>query len=166
MATVTIFGKRFTVVEEKSDRDYVRLEGSRIYVAKATSPPNSLLKEFLDELLYNQLVKIYDMMEKKVEVFGNLDFEIVDKIDKNKRRVAKIKRNKVLFKLNAIALPKTALRYVMAHEIAHVLTKRHTRRFWKTVELICPDFREGQRLLEKYREFIVGRVICTRFLTP
>jgi len=30
---------------------------------------------------------------------------------------------------------------VMAHEIAHVANKRHTKKFWKTVELICPNFR-------------------------
>ncbi|MEM2930975.1 MAG: M48 family metallopeptidase [Thermoproteota archaeon] len=159
MATVTVFGKRFTVVEEKSDRDQVRLKGSRIHVAAATRPLRLLLKEFLEELLYSQLVKIYDHMGRKVEVLGNLDFEIVDRLDRNKRRVAKIRRNKVLVKLNAIALPKTALRYVVAHEIAHVLTKRHTERFWRTVELICPDFKKGQMLLEKHSNFITGDLI-------
>ena len=54
MASVTIFGKRFNVVEERSDRDQVRLEGSRVYVATATRPPSSLLKEFLEGLLYSQ----------------------------------------------------------------------------------------------------------------
>ncbi|MEM0126357.1 MAG: M48 family metallopeptidase [Thermofilum sp.] len=159
MATVTVFGKRFTVVEEKSDRDQVRLKGSRIHVATATRPPNLLLKEFLEDLLYSQLVKIYDRMGRKVEVLGNLDFEIVDRIDRNKHRVAKIRRNRVLVKLNAVALPKTALRYVVAHEIAHVLTKRHTERFWRTVELICPDFKKGRILLEKHSNFITGDLI-------
>ncbi|MGC8832356.1 MAG: YgjP-like metallopeptidase domain-containing protein [Thermoproteota archaeon] len=156
MATVTVFGKRFTVVEEESDMDQVRLEDSRIYVASATKPPSLLLKEFLQDLLHSQLLKIYDRMSKKAEVLGNLDFEIVDRIDRNKRRVAKIRGSKVLVKLNAVALPKTALKYVVAHEIAHVLAKRHTERFWKTVELICPDFEKGQELLEKYSGFITS----------
>ncbi|MEM3648654.1 MAG: M48 family metallopeptidase [Thermoproteota archaeon] len=159
MATVTVFGKRFTVVEEKSDRDQVRLEGNRIYVTAATKPPNILLKEFLEDLLYTQLIKIYDRMERKVEILGNLDFEIVDKIDRNRCRVAKIRGSKVLVQLNAVALPKTALRYVVAHEIAHVLTKRHMGRFWKTVELICPDFKKGQMLLEKHSALITGDLI-------
>ncbi|MEM3573979.1 MAG: M48 family metallopeptidase, partial [Nitrososphaeria archaeon] len=114
---------------------------------------------FLEDLLYSQLVKIYDRMGRKVEVLGNLDFEIVDRIDKNKRRVAKIRGSKVLVKLNAVALPKTALRYVVAHEIAHVLTKRHTERFWRTVELICPDFKKGRILLEKHDVFVTGDLI-------
>lgn len=159
MATVTVFGRKLAVVEEKSDRDQVRIEGSRIRVAAATRPPSLLLKEFLEDLLYNQLMKIYDRMGRKAEVLGNLDFEIVDRIDRNKRRVAKIRGSKVLVKLNAVALPKTALRYVVAHEIAHVLTKKHTERFWKTVELICPDFKKGQMLLEKHGVFITGDLI-------
>lgn len=159
MASVTIFGKRFNVVEERSDRDQVRLEGSRVYVATATRPPSSLLKEFLEGLLYSKLLRIYDRMGRKVEVFGNLDFEVLERIDRNKRRVAKIRGNRVLVKLNAVALPEIALRYVVAHEVAHVLTKRHTRRFWKTVELICPDFKRGQGLLEKYGDFISGGLI-------
>jgi predicted metal-dependent hydrolase len=159
VASVTIFGKRFNVVEERSDRDQVRLEGSRVYVATATRPPSSLLKEFLEGLLYSKLLRIYDRMGRKVEVFGNLDFEVLERIDRNKRRVAKIRGNRVLVKLNAVALPEIALRYVVAHEVAHVLTKRHTRRFWKTVELICPDFKRGQGLLEKYGDFISGGLI-------
>jgi len=159
VASVTIFGKRFNVVEERSDRDQVRLEGSRVYVATATRPPSSLLKEFLEGLLYSKLLRIYDHMEKKVEVFGNLDFEVLERIDRNKRRVAKIRGNRVLVKLNAVALPEIALRYVVAHEVAHVLNKKHTRRFWKTVELICPDFKRGQGLLEKYGDFITGGLV-------
>jgi len=159
MVAVTIFGKRFTVIEEKSDMDQVRLEGSKIYVASATKPPSILLKEFLEDLLHSQLLKIYDRMGRKAEVLGSLDFEIVDRIDRNKRRVAKIRGSKILVKLNAIVLPKSALKYVVAHEIAHVLTKRHTERFWKTVELICPDFKKGQTLLEKYSGFITGGLL-------
>jgi len=159
VASVTIFGKRFNVVEERSDRDQVRLEGSRVYVATATRPPSSLLKEFLEGLLYSKLLRIYDRMGRKVEVFGNLDFEVLERIDRNKRRVAKIRGNRVLVKLNAVALPEIALRYVVAHEVAHVLNKKHTRRFWKTVELICPDFKRGQGLLEKYGDFITGGLV-------
>ena len=98
-------------------------------------------------------------MGRKVEVFGNLDFEVLERIDRNKRRVAKIRGNRVLVKLNAVALPEIALRYVVAHEVAHVLNKKHTRRFWKTVELICPDFKRGQGLLEKYGDFITGGLV-------
>ncbi|MEM2174670.1 MAG: M48 family metallopeptidase, partial [Candidatus Micrarchaeia archaeon] len=81
------------------------------------------------------------------------------KIDNKKQRIAKLKGNKILIKLNAIALPKSALKYIIAHEIAHMFTKRHTKRFWKTVELMCPNFKKNQRLLIKYSDFIIGKLI-------
>jgi hypothetical protein len=104
------------------------------------------------DLLYSRLLNIYEQIKRegKIEVFGNLDFEIVEKIDNKKERIAKLKGNKILIKLNAVALPKSALKYTVVHEIAHTITKRHTKRFWKIVETIYPSFKMGQKLLAKY----------------
>lgn len=54
-----------------------------------------------------------------------MDFEIVNKIDNKKQRIAKLKGNKILISLNAIALPKDALKYIIAHEIAHTYKKTY-----------------------------------------
>ncbi|MEM5831459.1 MAG: YgjP-like metallopeptidase domain-containing protein [Candidatus Aenigmatarchaeota archaeon] len=161
MRNLTIFGKDFMIIEQKSNEDSVKLEDNKIYVNTYEKTANFLLKEFLENLLYSQLVKIYDqiMKRKKIEIFGNLDFEIVEKIDNKKQRIAKLKGNKILIKLNAIALPKSALKYIIAHEIAHMFTKRHTKRFWKIVELMCPNFKKNQELLIKYSDFIISKLI-------
>ena len=112
------------------------------------------------DLLYSELFRIYDQIrkERRIEVFGNLDFEVVVTIDNKKHRIAKLKGNKILVQLNAVRLPKSALRYIIAHEIAHTLTKRHTRRFWKVVETIYPKFEIGQSLLTKYGSQFLGRI--------
>jgi len=109
-------------------------------------------KDSSADLLYSQLFKIYEQIKRegRVEVFGSLDFEVVGKIDNKKQRIAKLKGNKILVKLNAVALPKSALKYIIAHEIAHTFTKRHTKKFWKIVETIYPNFEIGQNLLIKY----------------
>jgi predicted metal-dependent hydrolase len=118
---------------------------------KKRSPSN--IEEQAD-LLYSRLLNIYEQIKRegKIEIFGNLDFEIVEKIDNKKERIAKLKGNKILVKLNAVVLPKSALKYIVVHEIAHIITKRHTARFWKIVETIYPNFKMGQKLLAKYRK--------------
>ena len=83
-----------------------------------------------------------------------MDFEIVKKIDGKKRRIAKLKGNKILVKSNAVALPKSALRYIIAHEIAHLFTKKHGKRFWKIVRTIYPSFEKGRELFVKYERFL------------
>ncbi len=80
--------------------------------------------------------------------------------DNKKQRVAKFEGDKILVKLNAVVLPKSALKYVIAHEIAHIYTKRHTKKFWKTIELMCPNFKKTQVLLTKYG---YGRYIVRDF---
>lgn len=104
------------------------------------------------EAFYSRLYGIYEQIrrERRIEVFGNLDFEIVKNIDGKKQRIAKLKGNKILIHINARQLPKSALRYIIAHEIAHSLTKRHTKRFWKILATIYPRFEIGQNLLMKY----------------
>ncbi|GAJ07694.1 unnamed protein product [marine sediment metagenome] len=104
------------------------------------------------ESLYSNVSNIYDQIkrENRIEVFGILDFEVVRNIDGKKQRIAKLKGNKILIHEKAARLPKSALRYIIAHEIAHMLAKKHTKKFWKVVETIYPSFETGQTLLEKY----------------
>ncbi|MEM3447898.1 MAG: M48 family metallopeptidase [Nitrososphaerota archaeon] len=152
-----ILGKNYTVVEERSNKDSVEIKDDKILVLTNKKPPSVLLKEFLEDLLLSQLYKIYDQIKdrKIIDIFGDLDFEVVEKIDNKKERVAKLKGNKILVKLNAISLPKSVLKYVVTHEIAHIVTKRHTKKFWNTVELLCSDFKRSQDFLSEYSDLLI-----------
>jgi predicted metal-dependent hydrolase len=158
MESVNIFGENFEVAQRKSSDNRVKLLDNKIIVEKDEKASSTIIKEFLSELLYSTAFDIFDHVKNKdeVDIFGDLDFEIQEKIDNKKERVAKIKGRKILLKLNAVSLPKEALKYIIVHELAHVLTKRHTRRFWKTVEAMYPNFEEGKKLFEKYGYEIVN----------
>ena len=138
---VTIFGRNYPIVEEATDT--VQFNEDRVSIPFTIRPTDSLLKEFLSDLLFGKLEEIYEEIkqEGKIDLLGNLDFEIAKRIDNKKGRIAKLKGNKIIMKIDAVALPENILRYIVAHEIAHVANKRHTKKFWKTVELICPNFR-------------------------
>ena len=150
MKQLTIFGQQHLLKEQRSDKDYVEHRSNTIIVNKHKKTTKTLLREFLAQLLYDKLLEIYDSIkaEGKVELFGDLDFEVTLSIDRKRQRIAKIKGNTVFVKLGAVSLPENTLRYIVAHEMAHITSKRHTRRFWKTVELIDPDYVEAQRLLK------------------
>ena len=156
MKDVVIFGKRFSIVERRSDSDFVEVKGRVIVVNRKKRTARSLLKEFLAEKLYSRLIELYEEMMKcgKVEVLGDLDFEIVGSIDNKRRRIAKLKGNKILVRLNAVALPEPALKYIIAHEVAHIFNKRHTKRFWRMVETIYPEYEVGLKLLREYEELL------------
>ena len=151
MNVVTVLGKDYPIIEKKADKDTVQFRDNQLVIASNRRTTESLLKEFLADLLLSKLEEIYEEIkqEGKIDLLGNLDFEIVKRIDNKKGRIAKLKGNRIILQLDAIALPENILRYIVAHEVAHVENKRHTRKFWKTVELICPNFRETQQQLTK-----------------
>lgn len=140
---------------KKSDHDSVEFKNGEIAVSSCKESASSLLREFLTDLLHFQLYKIYDGIKKedRFELFGNLDFQIVENIDRKKQRVAKLKGNKILVNSKAVALPRSALKYVVVHELAHIYTKRHSRKFWKVMETIYPSYKRGEQSLVKHKDF-------------
>ena len=156
MKKLTIFGKEYVIIERKNHDNSVKIEDNRIIIPHSKEPCYTQLKEALSELLYSQLLDILDSIKRAgaVEVFGDLDFEIVEKIDKHPQRMAKLKGNRILIKLSAVVLPKQVLRYIIAHELGHIATRRHNSKFWNIVKLMCPNFKEAERLLEQYKDEI------------
>jgi len=154
MKEITIFGKQYTLTEHKSNKDHIGLQDNQILIHKNKKTTKTLLKDFLSQLLYEKLHHISKNINKegKIEIFGNLDFEITENIDNKKQRIAKLKGTKILVKLNAVALPENALKYMVTHELAHIATKQHTRKFWKTVKLIYPNYEAAKKLLTEHSE--------------
>jgi predicted metal-dependent hydrolase len=103
------------------------------------------------EVLHKRLVSIYEEMKRsgKFELSRDLDFRVTKRIDGKKERVAKLKGNRVLVSLDAVSLPRSALKYVIAHEVAHKFTRRHSGRFWQAVENLYPNYGKGRDALEK-----------------
>jgi predicted metal-dependent hydrolase len=147
MRMITIFGKKYGK-RKYTEEDSVQRKIKKIITCYNGKDSNLMVKEFLTNLLYSEMHNIYDQIraESKIDVFGNLDFEVADKIDGKKQRIAKIKENKIIVKLNAVSLPKSALKYIIAHEMAHLITKKHGKKFWKIVESIYPTYEEGKKL--------------------
>lgn len=46
-----------------------------------------------------------------------------------------------------ILAPPFVLDYLAVHEVAHLVEMNHSRRFWKLVEELCPDFRRAKAWL-------------------
>jgi len=151
MTTIEIFGNSYNLAEQISDKDQVQLMNQQIEVQSHSKPSKTLLKESLEDTLHEKLLEIYKDIESEgtISIFGKLDFEIKERIDGKKNRIAKLKGNRIIVKLDAVALPEDLLRYVVAHEMAHTLTKRHTDRFWRIVKIIQPNYEEAQEALKR-----------------
>ncbi len=84
-----------------------------------------------------------ELMESNgVEIYGNLKIEIA-----NMDTLALLKGNKIYINIEARRYPKFILKYIIAHELAHLLVKRHTKKFWETVKRIYPKYEKGRNEL-------------------
>jgi hypothetical protein len=90
-----------------------------------------ILKEFLEQ--------------GSIEVYG--DLKIVVTRFERPSRIAFQKGNTIYVSIKARGYPDSVLRYIIAHELAHLVVKRHTWRFWKIVGIIYPEYEEGKEEL-------------------
>lgn len=98
-------------------------------------------KQKIEKILSELLTK------NNLEVFGNLKVEVA-----NMDAPALIKRGKIYINIKLASFPEHALKYVIAHELAHLIVKRHTRKFWETVKRIYPQY-------EKSKEYIIKKLV-------
>ena len=55
------------------------------------------------------------------------------------------RNNRLSFSWRMIMAPLTIIDYILTHELAHIKEKNHSKRFWRYLESILPDYRK-QRL--------------------
>ena len=91
----------------------------------------AILKEFLDQ--------------GSIEVYGNLRI-VVTSFDRPSR-IAFQKGNTIYVNIKASGYPEFVLKYIIAHELAHLVVKKHTWRFWKIVGVIYPEYEKGKEEL-------------------
>ena len=46
-----------------------------------------------------------------------------------------------------VQMPPSVSDYVLLHELMHLRQQNHSRRYWRLVEAVCPDFRAAKRWL-------------------
>lgn len=161
MNEVIIFGKKFVIkrMNNLNENEKVKLDGKFIYLSDSNGNEKEVIQNFLKELLQKEALKVYNKLIKKgnIEIFGNIRFEVVKSIDGKRSRLAKVKKNKIFLSLKLLLLPKSALRYIIVHEIAHLYSVRHTKKFWKIVKIIDPKYEYYENIFLKYSKIIFNK---------
>jgi predicted metal-dependent hydrolase len=53
-----------------------------------------------------------------------------------------------------IQTPPLVSDYIILHELMHLRQMNHSRKFWREVESVCPEFRDAERWLKSHRELM------------
>jgi len=55
---------------------------------------------------------------------------------------------RIALNFRLVQMPRDVSDYVLLHELMHLEQQNHSRRFWRLVETVCPDFRAAERWLK------------------
>lgn len=58
------------------------------------------------------------------------------------------------FTWRLVMAPLEVIDYVVAHELAHLRVKNHSRKFWKVVETVYPDYKKQRKWLRENGEML------------
>lgn len=56
---------------------------------------------------------------------------------------------RIALNFRLLQMPPAVREYILLHELMHLRHPDHSRRFWRAVEAVCPDFRQAERWLKR-----------------
>lgn len=59
-------------------------------------------------------------------------------------------KNSISFSFYLMRYPEEAIDYVVVHELCHILHHDHSKKFYKEIEKILPDYKKREKLLRTY----------------
>jgi len=127
----------------------VRPNGKVIYVDLHPSH-NGALKRVLQAWMQNQArwiirAEVHDLAEEH-----GFEYNRVYVRDQRTKWGSCSSRRNLSFNWRLVMAPPPVLRYLVAHELAHLKQFRHSREFWALVESVCPDFEQAKQWLHDY----------------
>ncbi len=67
-------------------------------------------------------------------------------------------RSNLSFNWRLILAPDFVLRYLVAHEVVHLVVPDHSAKFWLTVQSICPDMEHAKQWLSRHHAELTVRL--------
>lgn len=59
------------------------------------------------------------------------------------------RRGSISLNWRLVQMPPAVSDYILLHELMHLRQANHSRRFWREVETVCPDYREAEAWLRR-----------------
>lgn len=139
-------GDSYTV--EVEDREEARVEGDRIVL-----PVREVERDgFQDALESFYRDRAEELFTEHVECYAeemDVEYESVTVRNQRTRWGSCSPKQNLSFNWRLTMAPEEVLEYVVVHELAHLIEKNHTDKYWRVVQEYMPDYKEYADWLEE-----------------
>jgi predicted metal-dependent hydrolase len=148
---IPIFGKMYQIVLVKDALIPVSLEEESILVLENQAPIVMMdLKFFLRSKLKEEVITYADKISQLLKV----KYQKISIKDTSSRWGSCSIRGNLTFAWRLVFAPKFVMEYVVIHELCHLIEMNHSKRFWKLVSNLCPEYLMARRWLKKHSSLL------------
>ena len=130
-------------VEQKGQRRVVLFGGTRVRVAADTVNLRPAVETALRQLAARELVPRLRTLAAE----HGLAVARVTIRNQRSRWGSCSTSGVIALNFRLVQMPAWVSDYVLLHELMHLRQQNHSRRYWRLVEQVCPDFRAAERWL-------------------
>lgn len=145
---VKVLGRTFLLKINRNEYNYgsAMIDNNEIILTVPYNLEDEQYSNFVKKLICKAFArKMQPYIEQKVNELNNKHF----KVNINKVRLKNMKRwgscsskRNINLSVNILMAPEDVIDYVCVHELAHLIEMNHSKKFWKLVEKVMPDYKD------------------------
>jgi hypothetical protein len=158
--TISVMGSNFCMHISEDERRSCsgRLHGAEIHISLPKSLPSNKRDKWVSSitrrLVYKPVkARLVDYVEGINKAYFNSEISDVRMHGGSSRWGVYMPDGSISLSFKLFFMPQECLEYVVVHELAHTRVRGHSRRFWKIVESVIPDYKARRKLLSESEFF-------------
>jgi predicted metal-dependent hydrolase len=142
---IPIFDEIYSLHHIEANYRAVSVKDNLIEIYSKDLSDKSVLIKFLQDKLLLEVTKLANNLSAEHDlIFSKI------KIINNKSKWGSCSSKAVIsFNWRLVFAPKNILKYLVVHEMCHIIEMNHSTHFWNLVEKFCPDYKLAKLWLKK-----------------
>jgi len=156
-ASVYLLGKALPTVvhiDSSISKAMMQIEEDQcIFIVKDT-PTHTTLKQLRDDYYKTQCAKVITpIIETSAQMIQLYPQKITYRHNKSRWGSCSTQNN-ISLNTRLMMLPQELIRYIIIHELSHIIHKNHSQNFWELVQKYEPDYKKKRRLIRPYEKLL------------
>lgn len=149
-SSVLYLGRQYQVIIKKTAlKNVVKISNNKIYIlSSAPQKIEEINKSFRLWLLKRADLVFTERLNKCIKAFPDITKPTLKIRKLNKRWGSYLKKHEIVLNPELIKAGKTAIDYVIYHELCHIYYERHTADFYNLLSIKMPDWQKVKEKME------------------